>query len=185
MWQRVVDIVLASIGLITLSPIMFFVLIVCWFDTGSPLFFQERIGQHQRPFKLAKFRTMHTSTPSIATHLVKPSCISSYGSFLRKSKLDELPQLVNVIKGEMSIVGPRPGLANQLELTEARQKYNVFASLPGITGLAQISNIDMSDPENLAKVDAEMIKTFSFAAYLKYIILTISGKGKGDQIQGR
>ena len=123
---------------------------------------------------------MPAKTPSVATHLVNFDAITPFGYFLRRTKLDELPQLWNVLKGDMSMVGPRPGLPNQPELIIAREKLGVFDVRPGITGLAQISGIDMSTPKLLAQTDAKMIATMSLRNYLKYITLTFTGYGQGD-----
>jgi len=180
---RLLDVLLSFISLLLLSPLLAIFFITGLFDTGSPLFRQERIGRNEKPFTLVKFRTMRKETASVASHLADASTITSFGRFLRKTKLDELPQLWNVLKGEMSLVGPRPGLFNQIELKDVRKRHNVFVARPGITGLAQISNIDMSTPELLAKTDAEMISTMSLANYFKYIFLTVAGKGQGDRIR--
>ncbi len=118
----------------------------------------------------------------MATHLVGASSVTKLGSFLRKTKLDELPQLINVLKGEMSLVGPRPCLFNQNELIEARQEKSVFDVRPGITGLAQINEIDMSTPELLAEWDEKMILTLSLKNYFVYIVQTVVGKGSGDRV---
>ena len=128
------------------------------FDTGSPLFFQERVGKDKKPFILVKFRTMSVDTKSVASHLASQASITKLGAFLRRTKLDELPQLWNVLKGEMSLVGPRPNLYNQEELVAARSDNAVYDVRPGITGLAQIQNIDMSTPDKLARTDAIMIQ---------------------------
>lgn len=157
--------------------------IIGLFDTGSPLFFQQRLGRYQRPFTLVKFRTMKKDTASVATHLASSASITRFGHFLRKTKLDELPQLWNVFKGEMSLVGPRPGLPNQLELTAARAQHGVFNARPGITGLAQVNEIDMSTPELLAVTEAKMIATLTVTDYFRYIIQTVLGKGRGDRIK--
>ena len=180
---RFLDIVMALFGLLILSPLLVVICICGFFDTGSPIFRQNRVGRHQTQFTLVKFRSMHKDSPSVASHLVSPAAVSSFGHFLRRTKLDELPQLFNVMKGEMSLVGPRPGLANQPELTEAREKYGVYSVRPGITGLAQVNGIDMSTPDLLAKTDAEMISQMSVLNYFKYILLTILGNGSGDRIK--
>jgi lipopolysaccharide/colanic/teichoic acid biosynthesis glycosyltransferase len=133
---------------------------------------------------LVKFRTMKVGTRSVATHLAKASAITPFGKFLRRTKLDELPQLWNVLKGEMSLVGPRPCLFNQQELIDEREKRGVYTLRPGITGLAQVNEIDMSTPELLAKTDAEMIKNLTIGKYFSYIIQTVTGKGSGDRIRG-
>lgn len=152
------------------------------FDTRSPLFKQQRMGKNKISFTLYKFRTMHLSTKSVATHLASQSSITKYGAFLRKTKLDELPQLINVLKGEMSFVGPRPNLFNQTELINEREKRGVYNFKPGITGLAQISEIDMSTPKELAIKDTEMLSKLTILDYFKYIFATIFGKGQGDRV---
>lgn len=163
-------------------PLLLALTIVGLFDTGSPIFRQVRVGRNQKPFTLVKFRTMKVDTASVATHLASSASITRFGHFLRKTKLDELPQLWNVLKGEMSLVGPRPGLFNQQALTEERAKRGVFDVRPGITGLAQVSEIDMSTPALLAETDQKMIRTLTLAHYFKYIFMTVAGKGAGDRI---
>jgi len=170
------------VGLILGAPLLLLLTFIGLLDTGSPLFRQVRVGRDQKPFTLWKFRTMRRDTASVATHLASRSSITRFGHFLRRTKLDELPQLWNVLKGEMSLVGPRPGLFNQEELTRERALREVFKVRPGITGLAQISEIDMSTPELLAKTDQRMLQHLTLRAYFKYIVLTISGKGAGDRI---
>ena len=180
---RIFDILFSFFGLLILSPIVLVLLIIGLFDTGSPLFRQERVGVNQEPFNLLKFRSMHVNTQAVATHLVQVSAITKWGSFLRKSKLDELPQLFNVLMGDMSFVGPRPNLFNQLELIEERAKRGVYSIRPGITGLAQIQKIDMSTPQRLAETDAMMIDHLNVWYYFKYIFLTVFGKGFGDRVR--
>lgn len=180
---RILDFLFALIGLIITLPLLVIILVIGYFDTGSPLFIQERVGRDKKPFKLIKFRTMKIATQSVASHLVDSSAITPLGKFLRKTKLDELPQLINVLKGEMSFVGPRPNLFNQQELIEERDKLGVYDVLPGITGLAQINNIDMSTPKLLAETDKEMISTLSIKKYFGYIIKTALGKGNGDAVK--
>jgi O-antigen biosynthesis protein WbqP len=180
---RFFDIVFSLLGLIILSPIILLLIIIGFFDTGSPLFRQKRVGVNLKPFNLLKFRSMHLNTQAVATHLVQVSAITKWGSFLRKSKLDELPQLFNVLIGEMSFVGPRPNLFNQLELIEERGKRGVYAIRPGITGLAQINKIDMSTPKFLAETDAMMVDHLNVWYYFKYIFLTVFGKGFGDRVR--
>ena len=180
---RILDIVFSFFGLLILSPVILVVLLIGLFDTGSPLFRQERVGVNQKPFNLLKFRSMHVNTQAVATHLVQVSAITKWGSFLRKSKLDELPQLFNVLMGDMSFVGPRPNLFNQIELIEERAKRGVYSIRPGITGLAQIHKIDMSTPQLLAETDAKMIDHLNLWYYFKYIFLTVFGKGFGDRVR--
>jgi len=180
---RLLDILCSLIGLILLSPIIFLLLIFSYVDTGSPIFKQERVGKCKRPFRLMKFRSMHVNAPSMATHLVSASTVTNFGAFLRKSKLDELPQLWNVFMGDMSLVGPRPNLFNQEELIQERDSRGVYSVRPGITGLAQINKIDMSTPQLLAETDAKMIQELNNLGYFKYIFLTVFGKGFGDRIK--
>jgi O-antigen biosynthesis protein WbqP len=180
---RILDILFSFLGLLFFSPIILLLLIFGLFDTGSPLFRQQRVGVNQKSFRLLKFRSMHVNTQAVATHLVQVSSITKWGSFLRKSKLDELPQLFNVLMGDMSFVGPRPNLFNQLELIEERAKRGVYSIRPGITGLAQIHKIDMSTPQRLAETDAKMIEHLNVWYYFKYIFLTVFGKGFGDRVR--
>ncbi len=180
---RVLDIVFAMFGLAVLWPLLLILVLLGLFDTGSPLFRQERVGRFQKPFVLIKLRTMRLDTASLASHLVSRSYVTTLGAFLRRTKLDELPQLWNVLRGDMSLVGPRPGLFNQFDLTLARAKLDVYSVRPGITGLAQVMGIDMSTPDLLAEIDAKMISAMSLHNYFKYIFMTISGKGAGDRIK--
>jgi len=180
---RVFDLVFSLLGLVVGFPLLLALTIVGLFDTGSPLFRQVRVGRNQKPFTLVKFRTMKVDTASVATHLASSASITRFGHFLRKTKLDELPQLWNVLKGEMSLVGPRPGLFNQEELTEERAKRGVFDVRPGITGLAQVNEIDMSTPALLAETDQKMIQCLTVMDYFKYIFMTVAGKGAGDRVR--
>lgn len=179
---RILDFLLAAFGLIVTFPILLCMIVLGTFDTGSPLFRQERVGRNKKPFTLVKFRTMQKNTASVASHLASSSSITKFGHFLRRTKLDELPQLWNVVKGEMSLVGPRPCLFNQEELIEERLKRGVLDARPGITGLAQVNEIDMSTPELLAETDAKMLSSLTVVAYFKYIFMTVTGKGSGDRV---
>lgn len=180
---RVFDVLLSFLGLLMGAPILALLWILGWLDTGSPLFRQERVGRNQKPFMLVKFRTMRPDTASVATHLADASAVTKLGHFLRRSKLDELPQLWNVLKGEMSLVGPRPCLFSQTELIEERESRGVFNARPGITGLAQIKGIDMSTPGLLAETDALMLKELDLRAYFTFILKTVTGSGRGDRIK--
>jgi O-antigen biosynthesis protein WbqP len=180
---RLLDVILSLIGISLGSPVLLFLLLLGFFDTGSPLFRQERVGRFQKPFTLIKFRTMHRNTASVATHLANAGAITPFGRLLRRTKLDELPQLWNVLKGDMSLVGPRPCLFSQTELIEERAKRGVFDARPGITGLAQVNDIDMSAPELLAETDAKMLSSFRLPDYFRYIVMTILGKGAGDRVR--
>lgn len=180
---RLLDFVFALCGLVFGFPVLLVLTIIGFFDTGSPIFRQVRVGRHKKPFTLVKFRTMKVDTASVASHLASASAITPFGGFLRKTKLDELPQLWNVLWGDMSLVGPRPGLFNQEELTAARDKKGVYNARPGITGLAQVNEIDMSTPELLAETDAKMLQNLTLANYFKYIFMTVAGKGSGDRVK--
>ena len=180
---RLLDIVFALLGLVFGFPVLVILTVIGFFDTGSPIFRQQRVGRHKKPFTLVKFRTMKPDTAHVASHLASSSSITPFGSFLRKTKLDELPQLWNVLKGEMSLVGPRPCLYNQQELIDEREQRGVLNARPGITGLAQVNDIDMSTPLLLAETDAKMLQNLSVAAYFKYIFMTVAGKGSGDRVK--
>ncbi len=183
--NRLLDIGISLLALLVLYPFLLVIFFLGLADTGSPIFQQIRVGQNQRPFTLIKFRTMKRETLSVATHLVDPQAVTPIGHFLRRSKLDELPQLWNVLKGEMSLVGPRPCLFSQEELIGERERLGVFAVRPGITGLAQIKGIDMSTPQLLAKTDAEMLASLGLREYFQYLWWTILGKGSGDRVKNK
>lgn len=180
---RLFDIFFSCLGLIFASPVFLFIYLLGLLDTGSPLFSQKRVGQYKKAFVLVKFRTMSLDTASVASHLASSASITKIGGFLRRTKLDELPQLWNVLKGDMSLVGPRPGLFNQEDLTRERESMQVFNVRPGITGVAQINNIDMSTPKLLAETDAKMIANMSIANYLELIIKTVLGGGGGIELE--
>lgn len=181
--MRALDVVFAAVGLVLLAPLLLLITLFGWLDTRSSLLRQQRVGRRQKLFMLVKFRTMRLSAPHVASHLADTSAITPFGHFLRRSKLDELPQLWNVLTGDMSLVGPRPCLPSQTELIEARERLGVYAVRPGITGLAQLSGIDMSTPELLAQTDAQMLRSMSLRHYLRYLLLTVLGKGGGDAIK--
>ena len=180
---RFFDIVLSSIGLLIAAPLMSALWVICWCESRSPLFRQVRVGRNQKHFVLIKFRTMRIDTESVPTHMISPSSVTFFGAFMRRAKLDELPQLWNVLRGDMSLVGPRPGLPSQAELTAARARVGVFEARPGLTGLGQLSGIDMSTPEVLAEVDALMLKDLNWVSYLRFVALTACGAGKGDRVR--
>lgn len=182
---RLLDFIFSLLGLVFGFPVLLILYVIGLFDTGSPVFKQQRVGRAKKPFTLVKFRTMSVDTASVASHLASSSSITKFGHFLRKTKLDELPQLWNVLKGEMSLVGPRPCLFNQEELIAEREERGVLKARPGITGLAQVNDIDMSTPKLLAETDARMLANLNLAAYFKYILMTVSGKGSGDRVPGK
>lgn len=182
---RLFDFFLSLFGLLFGFPVLLVLVVIGFFDTGSPVFRQERVGRNKKPFTLVKFRTMRKDTASVASHLASADAITRFGRFLRRTKLDELPQLWNVLKGDMSLVGPRPCLFNQQQLINEREQRGVMAARPGITGLAQVNNIDMSTPLLLAETDQKMLENLTVGAYFRYIFMTIAGKGAGDRIPGR
>jgi lipopolysaccharide/colanic/teichoic acid biosynthesis glycosyltransferase len=177
---RLLDIIIPFFGLCLFFPLFFLIFLAGLVGGGSPFFIQKRIGLNLKSFTLIKFRTMKLGTLSVGTHLIDSSNITYFGYFLRKSKLDELPQLLNVLMGQMSLVGPRPCLPNQKRLIIERKKRGIYKVKPGITGLAQVSGINMSRPALLAKVDLKMIKQMNLYYYFYYIfktVLLIFGKG--------
>jgi len=170
---RLLDILLSLLGILILFPLFSLIWVIIFFNNGSSLFKQIRVGRYQKSFILIKFRTMPKNTKSVATHLIKNINLNHFCFFLRKNKLDEIPQLWNVLMGEMSLVGPRPCLFNQKKLIMERKKRGVFKVKPGITGLAQIKNITMENPTLLAKIDLQMIKQLNVFNYCYYIVVTI------------
>jgi O-antigen biosynthesis protein WbqP len=180
--QRALDLVIATLAFFMLSPFIIVLTILGYFDTGSPIFIQKRIGKNKKKFNIIKFRTMRVDTISIGTHLVDRNAITGFGKFLRVTKADELPQLLNVIRGEMSLVGYRPCLPDQYEVIDERCSLSIFDYRPGITGLSQIRKIDMSRPKELAEQDSVMFETLGVINYFKYLLLTALGRGGGDRV---
>ncbi|CAN7220261.1 sugar transferase [Devosia sp. LjRoot16] len=150
---------------------------------GPALFRQERVGRYQRTFTCYKLRTMHISTPNVGTHEVASSSVTRLGGFLRRTKLDELPQVLNILMNQMSLVGPRPCLPSQAEVIAARARRGVDIVKPGITGLSQIRGIDMSTPEALAASDADYLHLQSIILDGQILALTALGKGGGDRLR--
>ncbi|MDY6841464.1 MAG: sugar transferase [Pseudomonadota bacterium] len=180
---RLFDFFFSLLGLVFGLPVLLVLLLVGFLDTGSPLFRQQRVGRNKKPFTLVKFRTMKKGTASVASHLASADAITPFGRFLRRTKLDELPQLWNVLKGDMSLVGPRPCLFNQAELIQERENRRVLDARPGITGLAQVNGIDMSTPRLLAETDEIMLRSLDLKHYFRYILQTVTGKGSGDRVR--
>lgn len=182
--KRLFDIVLALL----LAPIAILLCLICivairWDDRGAAVFRQTRVGLRRVPFVLYKLRTMSLDTGDHASHEVSALQITAIGRFLRRTKLDELPQILNVLKGDMSFVGPRPCLPNQEILVAERARLGVFDVRPGITGPAQLSGIDMSTPAELAAVDAAYVGRVTFLSDIRYIVQTALGRGKGDAVK--
>ncbi len=180
---RTLDIILSTMGLLIALPLIVIIIVGGYIDNRSPFFLQQRIGRNQRLFTLVKFRTMAPGTRSVGTHLVDSNAITPLGRLLRKTKLDELPQLFNVLLGDMSLVGPRPCLPNQQELIHERAERGVFDAVPGITGLAQVNHVDMSTPRKLAIYDRLMIRNLNLKNYLSLIMATAIGRGSGDRVR--
>ena len=183
--KRFSDILFGLLILIILSPLLLIITLVIKFDSKGPtLFSQRRIGKNNREFVLYKFRSMRTDTPNVATHLMKDSqnYITSCGSFLRKSSLDELPQLLNIIKGDMTFIGPRPALFNQYDLTKLRTKRGVHTLRPGISGWAQVNGRDSLAISKKVELDAYYLKNHNLALDLKILFLTVLKVVKGDGI---
>lgn len=156
--------------LVLMLPIMAFASLLIFFEDGLPIFFkQERLGKDKKIFTIYKIRTMKNDAPQLGTHAVSMSFLLKIGKLIRKIKLDEFPQLINVIIGDINLVGPRPGLVTQKMLLSEREKKNIFEINPGITGLAQILGYDMSNPKKLSEVDLIYMKNKS--KYVDLIIL--------------
>ncbi len=170
---RIFDLFFATLALLVFLPIIALCSILICSDGHNPIFSQSRVGRYGVPFTLYKLRTMRYGTNQVPTHLVNNSRITKIGFFLRRTKLDELPQLLNVIRGEMSIVGPRPCLLSQTELINRRKAFRIDLHRPGLTGLAQIRGVDMSTPRRLAYADFYMLKSLTLCSYFSYILRTI------------
>lgn len=172
--KRLIDVVASLFGLVILSPVILLVALAVKLSSRGPAIFrQTRLGRNEKPFTLYKFRTMYEGTAHRATHEISPASVTPVGRVLRRFKLDELPQLWNVLVGEMSLVGPRPCLPSQTRLVSARRKRNVFSIPPGMTGLAQVEGVDMSKPEKLAEMDEAYVKSQSLARDIGLILRTI------------
>lgn len=152
---------------------------------GNPLFRQRRVGRNQVCFLVWKLRSMERGTQHVGSHEVAPHAVTRVGRWIRRFKIDELPQIWNVLRGEMSFVGPRPCLPNQTELIAERNARDVFEARPGITGLAQVRRIDMSTPRLLAETDAEYLSSFTLTTDLKLIFQTLVGQGQGDATKSK
>lgn len=184
--KSVIDKILALLGLIILSPLFLFLIIAIKADSKGPVLFrQKRIGIHKKYFNILKFRTMRIDTPKdTPTHLLKnpEQYITKTGGFLRKTSLDELPQIINILKGDMAIVGPRPALWNQYDLIAERDKYGANDILPGLTGWAQINGRDELPIDVKAGLDGEYVKKMGFLMDLKCIVGTVFSVAKQEGV---
>jgi O-antigen biosynthesis protein WbqP len=182
--KRAFDTVASALFLLFFWPVLLIIIVAIRLqDPGSPIFAQVRVGKGGRLFTCYKLRTMYWGTLNLPSHQVGAAALTPLGTRLRRFKVDELPQLVNVLLGDMSLVGPRPCLPSQTELIEARRQRGVLEVLPGITGLAQVNNVDMSNALRLAEIDGQYARTQSFLGDLRLIFATLSGQGVGiDQV---
>ena len=184
--KKIIDRVLAFIGLIVLSPLFLVLIAAIKLDSSGPIFFrQKRVGIHKTHFEILKFRTMRTDTPKdMPTHMLKnpDQYITKVGRFLRKTSLDELPQIINILKGDMAIVGPRPALWNQYDLIEERDKYGANDILPGLTGWAQINGRDELEIPVKAKLDGDYVAKMSFGMDLRCILGTVVSVARQDGV---
>lgn len=175
-FKRAIDIAIALPVLLIVSPVLLFAAIVIRLTSPGPaIFSQLRVGRDTKPFLCLKLRTMNAGTPSLPTHETPISSITSVGRSLRRFKIDEFPQLWNVIKGEMSLVGPRPCLPSQAALIEHRRQRGIFSLRPGVTGLAQVRKIDMSDPARCAETDLIYLKNRSLLIDILILKSTFTG----------
>ncbi len=185
--KRFLDVFLSLCAIIILSPVLIIIAILIKIDSkGSVFFKQKRVGKNKTHFQILKFRTMYSDVPSdVPTHLLAnpESKITKIGKFLRKSSLDELPQIFNILKGEMSIIGPRPALWNQFDLIAERDKYNANDVRPGLTGLAQVMGRDELPIDIKARYDGEYVKNISFIFDLKIFFKTIFSVISSDGIK--
>jgi len=184
--KRVIDFILSLAGLIILSPIFVVLIIAIKVESRGPIFFkQKRVGQNKEHFNILKFRTMRIDTPKdTPTHLLDnpDQYITKVGKFLRKTSLDELPQIWNILIGEMSIIGPRPALWNQYDLIAERDKYDANDVLPGLTGWAQINGRDELPIEVKAKLDGEYVKKMSPLMDIRCFLGTFISVAKSDGV---
>lgn len=185
--KRLIDFILSVIGLILLSPLFLILALVIKLDSKGPVFFkQKRIGKEKKHFYILKFRTMRSDTPSdMPTHMLSSpeSFITKIGAFLRRTSLDELPQIINIIKGEMAIIGPRPALWNQYDLVKERDKYRANDIMPGLTGWAQINGRDELPIGVKAKLDGEYVEKMGLIFDIEIFFKTIFSVAKGDGVR--
>lgn len=167
---RMIRDLICIIGLLIISPFLFFAAIAIIIEDGMPvLFIQERIGKSKSIFKIIKIRTLKIEAPNTGTHELENEYKLKCGKLIRKIKLDEFPQLFNVLKGDINLIGPRPGLVSQIDLMQSRNAKGIYEIKPGITGLSQVLGYDMSDPTKLAEIDKMYIQKQSL--YLDFLIL--------------
>jgi len=185
-FKRLIDIVLSACGIVILSPVLLLLVIAIRLDSPGPVLFkQKRVGLHKSHFNILKFRTMRIDTPrDMPTHLLEnpEQWITKVGGFLRRTSLDELPQIFNIFMGQMSVIGPRPALWNQYDLIAERDKYGANDVVPGLTGWAQINGRDELPIEVKAKLDGEYVERMSFLFDVKCFFGTIASVLKSDGV---
>lgn len=185
-FKRFYDFILALLGLIVLSPLFLIIMLIIKLDSKGPILFkQKRIGRNKKHFFILKFRTMRIDTPKdTPTHMLEnpQQWITKMGKFLRKTSLDELPQIINILKGDMSIIGPRPALWNQYDLIDERDKYDVHKLYPGLTGYAQINGRDELPIPEKAKLDGFYVEHISLWLDIKIFFGTIVSIFKSDGV---
>lgn len=192
--KRFIDLIVALVAVILLSPLFVIIFVAIKLDSPGPVFFkQKRFGKNKKYFNILKFRTMQKEAPKdVPTHLFtdSPQYLTRVGKILRKTSLDELPQLINILAGQMSIVGPRPALWNQQDLIDERDKYGANDITPGLTGWAQVNGRDELPIDVKAKLDGEYVSKVSFLLDLKCffktfsVVLTAKGVKEGNSLQG-
>ncbi|MFR3568584.1 MAG: sugar transferase [Paraclostridium sordellii] len=174
--KRYIDIILSTLGIIILSPVFLIISIIIKLESEGPIIFKQlRAGKDSKPFYIYKFRSMKADAPSLSTNEFEDVnlFITKIGKFIRRTSIDELPQLINILKGDMSIVGPRPVILNEKELILLRKEYNIDSILPGITGLAQINGRDIIGTEEKVKLDYEYLQNKSLNLDVKIVFITI------------
>ncbi len=182
--KRVLDLAIALLSLPVAAPVILVCVVAIRLSSAGPgILRQPRIGRHEQPFICYKLRTMFIATRDAPSHETPAAAVTPLGRGLRRLKLDELPQLWNIVRGEMSFVGPRPCLPSQTELIAARRRRGLSALRPGITGVSQVAGIDMSDPERLAQSDAAYLDAMSLGADIRLILATALGAGRGDRVR--
>lgn len=183
MGKRLFDLICATVMTpFALPAVVVLMLVIRMESRGSPLFIQRRIGRNLKEFSLFKLRTMRDGTENLPSHELTVTEITGVGRLLRRTKLDELPQILNIILGDMSFVGPRPCLPNQQELIAERKMRGVYSIRPGITGPAQLAGIDMSTPRELAIADAGYVADHNWRRDIRILLATAFGKGSGDAV---
>ena len=174
--KRSIDIILSTLGIIILSPVFLIISIIIKLESEGPIIFKQlRAGKDSKPFYIYKFRSMRADAPNLSTNEFEDVnlFITKIGKFIRRTSIDELPQLINILKGDMSIVGPRPVILDEKELILLRKEYNIDSILPGITGLAQINGRDIIGTEEKVKLDYEYLQNKSLNLDVKIVFITI------------